>query len=127
MLRQMLNTAVKENAGRNAESLLLHYKGFDIILPSDMNELKPYVWLCHTGRYQIEMGDTETGNLMRIDYFLEDLTEKVKKLTLGLEKSEERVKAIHVELDRNENYTDQIAFLEQKIKQIDNALGVNQK
>ncbi|MBR4759939.1 MAG: DEAD/DEAH box helicase family protein [Lachnospiraceae bacterium] len=127
LMREMLNTAVKENAFMDTERRLTTYRGFEILLPSGMSELKPYIWLSRAGKYQIEMADTQMGNLMRIDYFLEALPEKLEKMNLALEKDEARVNAIHDQLDKREDYTQQIELLEQRIQQIDNELGVKWK
>ena len=109
------------------EKYLATYKCFDILLPANMGEIKPYIWLKGNGKYYIEMGDTQMGNLMRIDNFLEALGERVENLRLGLAKYEEREQEIKAELARNENYTDKIEELRKKVASIDNELGVSEE
>jgi predicted acetyltransferase len=44
-----------------------------------MTAEKPYVWLQKSGRYYVELGDTEIGGLIRIDNYLENLEIKEPK------------------------------------------------
>lgn len=58
----------------------MNYRGFDIVLPANMAPEKPYVWLSRQGKYYVELGDTEIGNLVRIDNFLDTLDNHLEKL-----------------------------------------------
>lgn len=124
-LRESLNQSVKEYTFMEKEKLLDSYKGFDIILPANMSGEKPYVWLSHEGKYSVEMGDTQMGNLMRIDYSLESLGKRAKKLKTNLVKYEDRAMAIQKELSNTKNYSEQIETLRQKVNLLDEELGVN--
>jgi hypothetical protein len=61
------------------------YQGFEVILPANMAEEKPYLWLKRGGKYYVELGNTEVGNLRRIDYYLEHLSDHLEKLCQSLE------------------------------------------
>lgn len=126
-LREVLNKAIKESAFSGKERILFGYRGFDIIIPANMSEIKPYIWIRGNGKYHIEMGDTETGNLMRIDNFIDGLEESVENLRLDLAKFEDRESEIKLELSRNENYTDKIDELRKKVADLDDRLGVNKE
>ena len=123
--RESLNEAIKNNEFTGKETLFSAYRGFNIILPSNMNRVKPYVWLQGLGRYQIEMGDTVLGNLLRIDYFLDGMPEKIGRLKAGLGKFEDRKREIEAELAKNENYADKIEELKKIVENLDKKLGVN--
>lgn len=63
---------------------------------------KPYVWLKKSGKYYVELGDTDIGNLIRIDNYLDSLGDHLGKLMLNLEKLREKEKDIRVELSKDE-------------------------
>ena len=126
-LREDLYQAVQNNILREREQVFMVYKGFEIILPAHMNELKPYVWLRREGKYHVELGDSRTGNLVRVDHYLEGLEEQRKRLQEGLYSLQDREKALTEELNREENYTEEIAQLRRKVEQLDQELGVTKE
>lgn len=126
-LREDLYRAVQDNILRERERVFMVYKGFEIILPARMNEMKPYVWLCREGRYHVELGDSRIGNLVRVDHYLEGLEEQGKRLKSGLYSLQDREKALTEELNREENYTEKIAQLRRKVAQLDQELGVTKE
>jgi hypothetical protein len=127
LFRERLNTSVKENSFMEKERFFDSYRGFDLILPAGMDGVKPYIWISHEGRYRVEMGDTQLGNLMRIDHFLEHLNETVEKLKTGLCKLTDREKEVQEELARNETYAEQIETLRSRVESLDEELGVNKE
>ena len=88
---------------------------------------KPYVWLKKSGNYYVELGDTDIGNLIRIDNYLDSLGDHLGKLMLNLEKLREKEKDIRFELSKDESYTDQIETYKNKVKKLDKKLGVDKK
>ena len=123
-LRETINSAVRDNILQTSENPLMVYRGFAIILPTNMTAAKPYVWLVRSGRYCVDLGDTDVGNLIRIDNALDTLSERLKGLTDELNKLENRQLDIKAELDKNEGYSDEIEFFKKKVKDIDKKLGV---
>ncbi|MBR0414640.1 MAG: DEAD/DEAH box helicase family protein [Clostridia bacterium] len=123
-LRAKLHEAVCQNALQIQERVFYNYQGFDIILPANMSEENPYIWLQRHGRYYVELGKTEVGNLIRIDHFLENLPEYYKKLRAGLAAMQARQSAIEEELPKREDYTGAIAQKEQELEELDEQLGV---
>ena len=79
------------------------------------------------GRYYVELGDTEIGGLIRIDNFLENLSEHLSKLESGHTNLQERQETVKVELTKKENYTDKIEEVKRKLEKIDKKLGVDKK
>lgn len=126
-LRELIGTAIREHVLETKEKTLISYRGFAIVLPANMTLEKPYVWLKKSGKYYVELGDTDIGNLIRIDNYLDSLGDHLGKLMLNLEKLREKEKDIRVELSKDESYTDQIETYKNKVKKLDKKLGVNKK
>ena len=123
-LREYIHSAICANVLEAEERILVNYRGFDIVLPANMTILQPYIYLQRTGRYYIELGDTEAGNLVRIDNFLnglEEYLEKLKKALAGLERDEAEIRK---ELSKKNSYADQIERCKKKLDAIDKKLGV---
>ena len=89
-IREQINRAVRENILEREEKKLMTYRGFDLILPAHMMGDNPYIIIAGEGRYRVEMGDTEVGNLIRIDNFIRNLSGHLEKLEISLEKLKER-------------------------------------
>ncbi len=126
-LREFIGTAIREHVLETKEKTLISYRGFDIVLPANMTLEKPYVWLKKSGKYYVELGDTDIGNLIRIDNYLDSLGDHLSKLMLNLEKLREKEKDIRFELSKDESYTDQIETYKNKVKKLDKKLGVDKK
>ena len=123
-LRGILFQAVNDYVQKTDELKLTVYRGFGIILPTNMRKEAPFVWLEREGRYYVELGDSEVGGPIRIDHFIENLSAHVDKLRHGLAVLEERRAHIIAELERRESYTDKIEKLKEQIRKIDRKLGV---
>jgi N12 class adenine-specific DNA methylase len=126
-LREFIGTAIREHVLETKEKTLISYRGFAIVLPANMTLEKPYVWLKKSGKYYVELGDTDIGNLIRIDNYLDSLGDHLSKLMLNLEKLREKEKDIRFELSKDESYTDQIETYKNKVKKLDKKLGVDKK
>ena len=109
------------------EKALMTYRGFEIILPANMTREKPYIWLKRNGRYYVELGDANTGNLIRIDNFLDDLQTHLDKLKKGLSKLREREYQLKEELKKNESFSDEIEECRKRLEMLDKKLGVDKK
>ena len=125
----------KEFRGRFGRALREHYletkvlkfesyRGFDIIFPANMSREKPGIWLMRNCKYYVELGDTEVGNLIRVDNFLETLEEYQKKQKKELEMLTDRKESINAELNKDNDYSDRIELLKNKLADIDRQLGV---
>ena len=125
--REELNAAIKENDFKEHESVFATYKGFEIVLPARMEIIKPFVWIRLNGQYQLEMADTQLGNLIRIDNFLDGFEDRLTKYREGLLKLETRKCEIEAELMKNESYTDEIEYYRLKVNELDERLGVNRE
>lgn len=125
--RDELSAALENNILQTRESEFANYRGFDIILPVNMTPVKPFVWLVRSGKYYVELGGTQTGDLIRIDNFLDTLPEHLNKLKHELNKSEEKEREIKAALASKESYSEQIEECVNRIKALDKKLGVENK
>ena len=126
-LRCYITSAVRDYALETREKTLMSYRGFDIVLPANMTLEKPYVWLSRQGKYYVELGDTEIGNLVHIDNYLDTLDNHLEKLRIGLSKLSEREIELKAELAKDENYSEQIEKYSAEVEKLDKKLGVNKK
>ncbi len=126
-LRDYIHSSLMGYVLEPKEKILMTYRGFEIILPVNMTREKPYVWLKRNGRYYVELGDTNTGNLIRIDNFLDDLQTHLDKLNKGLAKLWERERQLKEELRKEESFSDEIENCRQKLEKLDKKLGVDKK
>lgn len=126
-LREYIHSALIGYIFEPKEKVLMTYRGFEIILPANMTREKPYIWLKRNGRYYVELGDTDTGNLIRIDNFLDDLQTHLDKLKEGLSKLKEREYQLKEELKKNESFSDEIEERRKRLEMLDKKLGVDKK
>lgn len=126
-LREYITSAVKSCALETKEKTLMTYRGFDIVLPANMTLEKPYIWLTRQGKYYVELGDTEIGNLVRIDNYLDTLDDHLEKLKTCLSKLTEKEIELKAELAKDENYSEQIEKYKAEVEKIDKNLEVDKK
>lgn len=126
-IREQINRAVRENILEREEKKLMTYRGFDLILPAHMMGDSPYIIIAGEGRYRVEMGDTEVGNLRRVDNFISNLGGHLEKLEISLEKLKERKKDIEAELEKKESYSEQISSCKETIEKMDKKLKAGKK
>lgn len=126
-LRDYIHSSLMGYVLEPKEKTLMTYRGFEVILPANMTREKPYVWLKRNGRYYVELGDTNTGNLIRIDNFLDDLQTHLDKLKKDFAKLQEREYQLKDELKKNESFSDEIEECRKKLEILDKKLGVDKK
>ena len=126
-LREYITSAVKSYALETREKTLMTYRGFEIVLPANMTHEKPYIWLTRQGKYYVELGDTEIGNLVRIDNYLDTLDDHLEKLKTCLSKLTEKEIELKAELSKDENYSEQIEKYKAEVEKLDKKLEVDKK
>lgn len=127
VLRENITSSIRNHILESKEKTITSYKGFEIVLPANMTLERPYIYLIRKGKYFVELGDTEVGNLVRIDNYLDTLGEHVNNLKKTLVDLINREKEITIELNKNEDYTEQINIYKKKVEILDEKLGVNKK
>ena len=127
--KQYLADAIAEHLDemREEDTVVMTYQGFDVVLPGNMMRERPYLWLQHEGRYYVELGDSGLGAIVRVDNFLEKLSEHYQKIRDGLDSLREKHEALKEEISKKEDYADQIEALKQKLEKLDKKLGVTKK
>jgi hypothetical protein len=113
-----------DNVNAEEETILLNYKGFDVVLPKDMLKEKPYVYLQRVGRYYVEIGDAEKGSIIRVDNCIDGLSDRLARLENAYNQLLNNSKNIEDELAKNEDYDEKISVLLEKLKKLDKELGV---
>ena len=126
-IRQRLHSAIKDNILMQNETPLMTYQGFTIILPAGMVAEKPFIWLQKSGRYYVELGESDTGMLVRIDNYLDNLPLHLDRLREGYSSLCDRQEAIREELTKKYDYADRIEQLKEEIEKLDKELGVDKK
>ena len=126
-LREKLHDALSANVLETTERPLMFYKGFSVILPSNMTPQSPYVYLEREGRYYVELGDTEVGNLQRLDNYLNGLEDHLLKMKERLGKLDRDEVEIRAELAKKTSYADKIEACRKKLDVIDKKLGAKEK
>ena len=122
--RERLYKELHEHILETTEKKFDDYCGFEIWLPANMMKLKPFVWLVGAGKYYVELGSTETGNLIRIDNYLDSLEKHYGKLKDALTKFQNRKADLEKDLKNKENYADKIEFYKSEVARLDELLEV---
>lgn len=126
-LRETIGNAVRDNVLQTAENPLVVYRGFAVVLPTNMTAERPYIWLVRSGRYYVELGDADVGNLIRIDNALDTLSDRLNAFKKGLSDLDVRKNDIKAELSKDEGYADQIEYYRNKVNELDEKLGAKKK
>ena len=92
---------------------------------ANMLREKPAILLRRNGKYRVELGDREIGNLIRIDHFIDSMDDHMKKLKRELNHLQARTRDIETELAKDPGYVRQIEMLRRRLEHIDQQLGVD--
>lgn len=125
-LRELINESLKTNILSKSEKTLLTYKGFKIVLPINMLFDSPYIYLIRSNRYRVEMGYSETGNMTRIDNFLDNLENYLEDHKNALKRLNEERILVMKELSHPVDYKVDIENLTIKLDKLDKKLGVKE-
>lgn len=125
-LRQRLERGLCAYVPGKEETALFEYQGFEVVLPANMLPEKPYIWLRREGRYYVELGNTEVGNLIRIDNFLDELERHVDAMRQGVARLEQQETDLRAELAKKCSYAEEIEHCRKNVERLDQELGVDQ-
>ena len=123
-VREKLYEAIREHILASKEKSLMDYQGFRIVLPANLILKEAYVYLDRNGRHKVEIGNSQVGGLIRIDNYLEGLTDEVKKTEEVLEKLLNRQVSVRREVLNREDYADKITEMKNRLEKLDEQLGV---
>lgn len=124
-IRERLQRALDEYDSASDEKRVTSYNGFEIILPSRMVRKKPFVYMVRKGRYKVDLGETEIGNLIRIDNFLETLESHCRDLEEEVKMLKTRLEELKTEFSRKDDYVSAISDCQERLAKVDEDLGVN--
>ena len=126
-MRMKIYDAIVQNELSSEEVAVCSYRGFDVIIPTNMTKQKPFVYLERSGRYRVDMSLSETGTLVRVDNFINNIGEYNDNLVNRLNALKVRESEIKAELQTKDSYADTIEELRLELKRIDSELGVDKK
>ncbi len=122
-IRNYIYDEVLTNVMMKEERTLLSYQGFELILPMNMTEPKPYIWAVATHKHKIEMSNSASGSLIRIDNYFENLGKKKKELEYEIILLKEKEISIKEILEKQIDYEPMISELKEKLEKIDKELN----
>ena len=126
-IRQMIGRELANNKFACKERQLMVYRGFEVVLPANMDPLQPYLWVKHSGKWRVELGDVEAGYLIRLDNCIDGFARREKEFKNGLAKMGERKRAIEQELAKNESYAEQVVEWQEILRNLDEKLEAGKK
>ena len=119
-LREALEVAV---AARTDSSITVcEHRGFKISLRPNMISSRPAVKIERRGTYFAELGDSPVGYPARVDNAIERLPQFIEENEQRLAELERENVDAQLELDKRENYLDEISRLEKELAGIDERL-----
>lgn len=137
-IRRAIDKAVREGKNQSYETEVLTYMGFKVVVPAYMvpsikmakgketeDRVLSKIQLRCNGSYNVEVG-AESGILKRLNNFLEDgLKEKKENLERSLKGLQDSLEVLSEAGECPEfEYDQQIAALENELKQLNRKLGV---
>lgn len=123
-LREKLDDLILNNVLMPFDKCAFDYCGFKVILPKDMSKEKPFVIMQRNGNYKLDMSDSKTGNLIRIDNFVLNFEKKVNEFKNNIENLNQRKVDLEAEILTKDNTYEQINELKKKLIEINERLGL---
>ena len=123
-LRIKIDEALSDNILMPRDRPLMEYDGFEIILPSNMSADVPYLIARRKGIYRIDMGNSQTGNLIRLDNFFAGFQKTVDYYESELEKLKVIKKGLEEELLRKDDTLEKIDQLKTNLNSVNERLGL---
>ncbi|MFI3229329.1 MAG: DEAD/DEAH box helicase family protein, partial [Bacillota bacterium] len=79
------------------DSVIMEYQGFKIVIPQQSSPAKKMVTISGNADYNIEVGDSGVGAIIRVDGYLKSLNEYIAKLTENAKILEDNIEIWHKE------------------------------
>ncbi len=124
-LRRYIFDEVSRHRMEIEEKLVCEYRGLKVIAPAKLTQGRLYVWLEREGRYYLELGDTDSGVIIRLDNFIDRFGAHLEKLESELSNLRHKSRALKRELASGNDYEEQLEALREKLAEIDGRLGIN--
>ena len=113
-----------ENEFKTEETPILSYKGFAVIAPKYMNKTELFVYVERQRRYRVDMSLSKQGVATRLENFVKNIEKILQAKKDEIKRLKLREETIGQELLKPDEYVDDIIALKEKLKQIDEKLGV---
>lgn len=123
-LRDKLDNLILNNVLMPFDRVAFDYYGFKVILPKDMTKEKPFLMMQRNGNYKLDMSDSKTGNLIRIDNFVLNFEKTVNEFRNNIKKLKQRKEDLESEIVTKDNTYEQISELKKKLIEINERLGL---
>ena len=123
-IREKIDEAIMNNSMIPMERKFMDYNGFSIVLPKNMSQSTPYLIIQRNGKYRLDLGESEKGNLIRIDNFFTGFNKTIELYENELKILEERKKGLEEELLKKDNSFEKIDELKIKLKNINERLNL---
>ena len=123
LLREALDIA-RGDSSFGEELVLFEYRGFEIVCPAEQIPGKPRVFVRGTGLYPVDLGETEIGNFVRVDNFIDSIPDRAVCLREAVEELKRRAVEIDAELAKREDYAEKIETYRRRLEILDKKLGV---
>ena len=101
------------------ERPLITYQGFEIVLPMNMTEPRPYLWVVGNHKHKVDVSMSLSGCLLRVDNYLDNLKKKTEDLKEEVIKLKEKQISIKKTLEKQVDYAPLIQELKEKLDKID--------
>ena len=124
LIREKIDEAITSNSMMPMERQLMDYNGFSIILPKNMSRSSPYLIVQRSGRYRIDLGESEKGNLIRLDNFFAGFNRTVELYEEDLKKLKERKKGLEEEVLKKDDTFEKVNELKINLNNINERLGL---
>lgn len=125
-----LQLALKENVLVEREREFDAYACFRVMLPAEMVEEYPYVWLTsdNGGKYMVELKrDEKHGHFDRVEKVVTQLGSRAKKLREQIEETVQRARHAQQDLDKGNPYEKRVEVLKAKLDEIDKKLNEDEE
>ncbi len=124
--------ALLANMAKPDESLFDTYQGFDIVLPANMDDRRPYILIKSRrgGSYHCELeleGKKAMGCAKSIDYVLEHLEERAEKLSAECDYVRQQLREAREDIEKANPYAEKIKGLEHSLAKLDEMLEKGEK
>lgn len=124
-LRSDIRRSVMQRPASQSEKFVATYRGFDLILPAEVQQDDPHLLLIHHGSYRVELGESDKGIMVRIDNaldaiptHLERLNSRIQSLTDEMSRTEQALRS-----HRKDKYDKQIETLREVIRDLDDEIA----
>ena len=123
-VKDKLYKGVTNNIMKTEERILMKYRGFEVSLPKYMEVESPYIYISRAHRYMVEMGSNDVGMLVRLDNFIDNISDIADKMRSTIEELRKEEVDIKKELLKENSYAEQIEACREELAEIDERLGI---